>query len=93
MKSVLSLHMQPFISTCDASVCNTHGILEAKQQDLQLADGCAVEVQLQLELRERVGNDFPVCHANKISQTDHKGGDVLTTQLHFLGALLVRSKG
>lgn len=85
--------MQPFISACDASVFNTHSILEAKQHDLQLADGRAVEVQLQLELRQRVGDDFPVCHANKISQTDHKGGDVLRIQLHFLGALLGRSRG
>lgn len=66
---------------------NTYSILEAKQHDLQLTDGGAVEVQLQLELRKCVGDDFPICHADKVSQTDHEGGDVLRLQLHFLRAL------
>lgn len=74
-------------------VFNTHSILESKQHDLQLADGSAVKVQLQLELRQRAGDDFPVRHANELGQTDHEGGDVLRLQLRFLGALEVSGKG
>ena len=71
-----------------AGACiHTHSILEAKQHDLQLTDGGAFEVQLQLELRQRAGDDFPVCHANKVGQTDHEGGNVLRLQLHCLRAL------
>lgn len=85
--------MQPFIRFCNGKVFNTHSILEAKQHDLQLTDGGAVKVQLQLELRQRVGDDFPVRHANEVGQADHKGGDVLRLQLHFLRALEVRGRG
>lgn len=67
---------------------NTHSILESKQHNLQLADGGAVKVQLQLELRQRAGDDLPVRHADEISQTDHESGDVLRLQLHLLGALV-----
>lgn len=74
-----------------AGVCvHTHCILEAEQHDLQLTDGGAFEVQLQLELRQRAGDDFPVCHANKVGQTDHEGGNVLRLQLHCLRTLQVR---
>lgn len=66
---------------------NTHSILETKQHNLELADGGAVKVQLQLELGERAGDDLPVRHAHEISQTDHQSGDVLRLQLHLLGAL------
>ncbi len=75
-----------------AFVPNTYSILEAKQHDLQLTDGRAVKVQLQLQLRQRVGDDLPVRHANKFSQTDHEGGDVLRLQLHFLRALEERGR-
>ena len=71
---------------------NTYSILEAKQQDLQLTDGGTVEVQLQLELRQRVGDDLPVRHANKVGQADHEGGDVLMLQLHFFRALEVTGR-
>ena len=57
---------------------DTYSILEAKQKDLQLTDGGAVEVQLQLELGQRVGDDLPVGHANKVGQTDHQSRDMLT---------------
>lgn len=67
---------------------NTHSILESKQHNLELADGSAVKVQLQLELRQRAGDDLSVRHANKIGQTDHESGDVLRLQFHFLGALM-----
>lgn len=66
---------------------NTYSVLEAEQHDLQLTDGGAVKVQLQLELRQRVGDDFPVSHADEVSQTDHEGGDVLRLQPYFLRAL------
>lgn len=71
-----------------SSVLNTHSILESKQHDLQLADGGAVKVQLQLELRQRAGDDLPVRHANEIGQTGHESGDVLRLQLHLLSALM-----
>lgn len=74
----------------DGVCVHTHSILEAEQHDLQLTDGGALKVQLQLELRQRAGDDFPVCHANKVGQTDHEGGDVLRLQLHRLRALQVR---
>lgn len=73
----------------DSRSFNTHSVLESKQHNLQLADGGAVKVQLQLELRQCGGDDLPVRHANKISQTDHKSGDVLRPQLHLLSALAV----
>ena len=71
---------------------DTHSVLEPEQHHLQLADGGAVEVQLQLELRQRVGDDLPVRHANEVGQADHQGGDVLRLQLHPLGALEVRKR-
>lgn len=67
----LTLHLSDGISI------STYSVLEAEQHDLQLTDGGAVKVQLQLELRQGVGDDFPVCHANKVSQTHDEGGDVL----------------
>lgn len=72
---------------------NTHSILESKQHHLELADGGAVKVQLQLELRQRAGDDLPVRHAHEISQADHQGGDVLRLQLHLLGALAGEGEG
>lgn len=65
-------------------VRDTHSVLEAKQHHLQLADGRAVEVQLQLELRQRAGDDLPVGHAHELGQADHQGGDVLPLQPGFL---------
>lgn len=68
----------------------TYSILEAKQHNLQLADSSAVKVELQLEPRQCVGDDLPVCHANKVSQADYEGGDVLDLQPCLLGALRSR---
>lgn len=82
-----------FLSVSVIFCLNTHSILESKQHNLQLADGGAVKVQLQLELGQRAGDDLPVRHANEISQTDHKSGDVLRLQLHLLGALVVMGVG
>lgn len=65
-------------------LCDTYSVLEAEQNNLQLADGGAVEVQLQLQLRQRVGNDFPVSHADEVSKADDELGDVLRLQLHLL---------
>jgi len=69
---------------------NTYSILEAEQHDLQLTDGGAVKVQLQLELRQGVSDDLPVGHAHEIGQTHNQGGDVLRFQFHLLRALWVR---
>lgn len=66
---------------------DAHRILEAEERHLQLADSCAVEVQLQFELREGVGNYFPVRHPHKISQTRHQCGDVLVLQFGLLRPL------
>lgn len=66
---------------------DAHRILEAEERHLQLADSCAVEVELQFELREGAGDDFPVCHPHKISQTCHQCGDMLMLQFGLLRAL------
>lgn len=74
----------------DTVVFDTHSILETEQHHLQLADGGAVKVQLQLQLRQRAGNDLPVGHAHELGQAHHQGGDVLRLQPGFLWALQAR---
>lgn len=71
---------------------DTHSVLETEQHHLQLTDGGAVEVQLQLELRQRAGDDFSVGHAHELGQADHQGGDVLRLQPGLLRALQVRGE-
>lgn len=66
---------------------DAHRVLEAEERHLQLADSCAVEVQLQFELRQGVGNYFPVRHPHKISQTCHQCGDMLMLQFGLLRPL------
>ena len=65
----------------------TYRILEAEQHHLDLADGRAVKVQLQFELRQRAGDDLPVRHAHKVRQAHHQGRDVLMPQSGLLRAL------
>lgn len=80
--------MQRVLRCLTKSLCwQTYSILEAEERHLQLTDGGAVEVQVQLQHGQGVSDNLPVRHANKVSQTGHQGGDVLRFQLQLLTAL------
>lgn len=56
--------------------CHTYRILETKEHHLHLVDAVAVKVQLQLQLRQCSGYDFPVSGPHKLSEARDEGRDV-----------------